>query len=55
MQYGFVPRLFDPYYTSIIGNAVMVLTCYLASWVFPARQRDLTNLTVWDSTSKSVR
>lgn len=48
MQYGVLPRLFDPYYTAIIGNIIMVIVCYAASWIFPAPMRDLSNLTVWD-------
>lgn len=55
MQYDVVPRLFDPYYTAIVGNIVMVVVCYVASWFFPVGKRDLTNLTVWDGQSGSVR
>lgn len=55
MQYGALPRLFDPYYTAIIGNIIMFAVCYTASWFFPARSRDLTNLTIWDSTPGTVR
>jgi SSS family solute:Na+ symporter len=54
MQYGALPRVFDPYYTAIIGNAIMVVVCYAASWIFKTRPRDLTNLTVWDRTPGSV-
>lgn len=45
---GVLPRVFDAYYTSILANGVMFVTCSLAAFVFPRRNRDLTNLTVWD-------
>lgn len=54
MQYNVTPRLFDPYYTSIIGNIIMVIACYAASWILPAHSRDLTNLTVWDKTAEPL-
>jgi SSS family solute:Na+ symporter len=55
MQFGVLPRTFDPYYTAILGNGVMVAVSYAASWLLPARPRDLTNLTVWDRTKESAR
>jgi SSS family solute:Na+ symporter len=48
MQFNVLPRAFDPYYTSIIGNIVMIAVGYGASWIFKAPKRDLTNLTIWD-------
>ena len=47
MQFGALPRTFSPYYTSILGNIVMFSTCLAASRIWPARPRDLTDLTVW--------
>ena len=46
-QFGWVPKLFNPYYTSILGNAVMFVSCYLAAKLLPVKSRDLTNLTLW--------
>lgn len=46
-QAGLVPRLFNSYYTSILGNLVMFATCWFAARLLPVRERDLTNLTVW--------
>ncbi|MBI5693163.1 MAG: sodium transporter [Verrucomicrobia bacterium] len=46
-QFGHVPRLFNSYYTSILGNVVMFTTCWLAARLLPAPERDLTDLTVW--------
>jgi SSS family solute:Na+ symporter len=45
---GILPRVFNAYYTSILANVVMFVTCILAAFVFPSRKRALTNLTVWD-------
>ena len=45
---GVWPRVFNAYYTSILANVVMFVTCILAAFVFPRRDRDLTNLTIWD-------
>jgi SSS family solute:Na+ symporter len=45
---GVWPRVFNAYYTSILANGVMFLTCCLGAFVFPRGKRDLTNLTVWD-------
>lgn len=50
-QLGVLPVVFNSYYTSIIGNLVMFLTCMFASVIWPAIPRDLTNLTVWTQTS----
>jgi SSS family solute:Na+ symporter len=47
-QAGVVPRLFNPYYTSILGNLVMFSTCWITAWLLPVTARDLTNLTVWN-------
>jgi SSS family solute:Na+ symporter len=49
-QFGFVPRYFNPYYTSILGNLLMFVSCLLAARLLPVRSRDLTNLTVWNRT-----
>lgn len=48
MQFKVLPRSFDPYYTSILANLVMVGTCFLAARLLPARPRDLSSLTIWD-------
>ncbi|MDR2674444.1 MAG: sodium/solute symporter [Opitutaceae bacterium] len=48
MQAGLLPRAFDPYYTSILGNIVMLAAGYAAARLLPPRPRDLANLTVWD-------
>ncbi len=47
-QYKVIPPLFNPYYTSIIGNILMIVVTYVAALFMPARKRDMTNLTVWD-------
>jgi SSS family solute:Na+ symporter len=47
MQAGILPRSFSPYYTSILGNAVMFGTCMIASRCWPVAPRDLTDLTIW--------
>ncbi len=49
-QAGVLPRLFNPYYTSVLGNLVMFTTCWLAAWLLPVVSRDLANLTVWTAT-----
>jgi SSS family solute:Na+ symporter len=46
-QAGMVPRWFNSYYTSILGNLVMFATCWVAARLLPVTTRDLTNLTVW--------
>ena len=46
-QGGVVPRLFNSYYTSILGNLVMFTACCGAAKVLPVRTRDLSGLTVW--------
>ena len=38
---------FDTYYTAAIGNVVMVFVGYGLARLVPARNRDLTGLTVW--------
>ena len=48
MQFKFLPRSFDPYYTSILANGVMLSTCTVGAWLMPARPRDLSLLTIWD-------
>ncbi|MDR2675283.1 MAG: sodium/solute symporter [Opitutaceae bacterium] len=48
MQFNMLPRVFDPYYTSILGNIIMLAVGYGASWIFKAPKRDLANLTIWD-------
>ncbi|MBN1557224.1 MAG: sodium transporter, partial [Lentisphaerae bacterium] len=39
------------YYSALIGNAVTFVVALLASLIFAAEKRDLTNLTVWDQES----
>ncbi len=38
---------FDVYYTGVVGNLLMFLIGYLASFLLPARHHDLTDLTLW--------
>lgn len=38
---------FDLYYTGMIGHALMFSVGYFASFLFPQRERDLSNLTVY--------
>ncbi len=47
-QFGFLPRVFDPYYTSILANLVMLAACAITAWLLPAKPRDLSRLTVWE-------
>lgn len=46
-QFGYVPKIFNSYYTSIIGNIVMFATCVGASILLPTVKRDLADLTIW--------
>lgn len=55
MQLKILPRSFDPYYTSILANLVMLTTCAVAAQWLPAAGRDLTNLTVWDQTEEELK
>ncbi|TDU81724.1 SSS family solute:Na+ symporter [Prosthecobacter fusiformis] len=48
MQFKILPRSFDPYYTSILANGVMLTSCALAAKALPAANRDLSHLTIWD-------
>lgn len=45
---GVFPRAFNAYYTSILANVIMFMTCCAAALILPRRRGDLTNLTVWD-------
>lgn len=51
-RYGVLPEAlsfpFELYYTVIIGNLVMFTVGFLLGSLLPKRERDLTNLTVWD-------
>lgn len=47
-QFKILPRSFDPYYTAILANLVMLTVCALAVKWLPAAKRDLTHLTIWD-------
>lgn len=47
-QFQILPRSFDPYYTAILANLVMLTACLIAAKCLPARARDLSRLTVWD-------
>jgi len=46
--FGFLPRIFDAYYTSIMCNMVMFATCCLAAWLRPRPGVALAGLTLWD-------
>lgn len=50
---GLVPESlsvpFDLYYTGIIGNLLMFIVGYFVAMLFPRRDKNLTQLTVWDS------
>jgi SSS family solute:Na+ symporter len=50
---GVWPRVFNAYYTSILANVIMFLTCCLAAIFLPRRGGSLSNLTVWDRTPES--
>lgn len=52
-QAGIVRGALHPYYTSVLGNLTMFTVCWLASYVFPAKQRDLARLTIWDRSGQS--
>ena len=54
-QAGIVPATFHSYYTSILGNLTMFVVCWLASCLFPARDRALTRLTIWDRAEPARR
>jgi SSS family solute:Na+ symporter len=54
MEFRVLPRTFNPYYTSILGNLVMFGACYAAARLFPAPPRDLRNLTVWDQSTEPL-
>jgi SSS family solute:Na+ symporter len=41
---------FDTYYTAFVGNLVMFAIGTLLAGLLPRRTRDLTNLTLWDTT-----
>lgn len=45
---GVFPRVFNAYYTSILANVIMFVSCVTAAIVFPRRDLNLANLTVWD-------
>jgi solute:Na+ symporter, SSS family len=47
-QFRVFPGTFDPYYTSIIGNLIMMAVACGAALIWRAKARDLANLTVWD-------
>lgn len=53
-QFGVLPRVFDPYYTAILGNLIMIGVSYGASLLLPAPPRDLTNLTIWDQSKEEM-
>jgi SSS family solute:Na+ symporter len=55
MQFGVLPRVFDPYYTSILGNLIMLAVGYTVARLLPARPRDLTNLTVWNQSAEPLK
>ncbi|MGE4605230.1 MAG: sodium:solute symporter, partial [Myxococcota bacterium] len=42
---------FDTYYTAFFGNLVMFCVGYGLASALPRRERDLSNLTVWDTGS----
>ncbi|OAM89902.1 sodium transporter [Termitidicoccus mucosus] len=54
MQFGIVPRIFDSYYTSIIGNIIMFAVSYGAACLLPEKPRDLKNLTVFDQSKEQL-
>ena len=45
---------FELYYTSIIGNLIMFIVGFAIGTLLPKKERDLTNLTVWDQDSTPV-
>lgn len=52
MQFKILPRTFEPYYTSILANAVMLTACVIAACCLPRVPRDLSQLTVWDKSGE---
>lgn len=54
MQFGILPRAFDPYYTSIIGNIIMFVASYTAACILPVKARDMKNLTVFDQSKEKL-
>jgi len=38
---------FDLYYTGIMGNLTMFVIGFLAGTLFPNKNKDMKNLTVW--------
>lgn len=54
MQMKVLPRSFDPYYTAIFGNLVMMVSCAIAATLLPRREGDLTNLTIWDQSKEKL-
>lgn len=47
-QFHIVPRIFDPYYTSIIGNFLTFFAGYLSAVLLGSKCQARENLTVWD-------
>ncbi len=43
-------KILDAYYTGVIGNLVMFITAFIASFIFSNKDKDLTNLTIFDRT-----
>lgn len=44
----------DLYYSALLGNILTFLVVLLSSWIFRAKERDLTNLTVWDQSDEPL-
>ena len=54
MQFGLLEVKFDLYYTALIGNVIMFATSYAAGILIKPKQRNLTNLTVWDKSNDTL-
>lgn len=54
-QINIAPRVFDPYYTSIIANMLMFATGFVAAYLLPKKKRELKNLTIWDQSDESPK
>ena len=54
VEFRVFPRVFDAYYTSILGNLLMFGVCCVSAFCLPKNSRDLTNLTVWDQSKEPL-
>jgi SSS family solute:Na+ symporter len=55
VEFRVFPRVFEAYYTSILGNLLMFGVCCFSAFCLPKNSRDLTNLTVWDQSKEPLK